>query len=73
MLAAKLPLHLFEDFMRISHHDQPLEEEAAIVEDVHKAQHDARGVIRGVTLEDGTAELGRGPPAPTFAEEYGET
>lgn len=73
MLAAKLPLHLFEEFMSISHHEAPLDEERAIVEEVEKQQHATRGVIGKITLEQGTAELGKGPAPPTFAAEFDET
>jgi hypothetical protein len=73
MLAAKLPLHLYEDFMRISHHEQPLEEEAAITEEVRKQQEANRGAIGALTFEEGTAALGHGPAPPVFANEFGET
>lgn len=73
MLAAKLPLHLYETYMRISHHDQPMEEEAGIVSETLKQQEETRGVIGRVTLEEGMAELGTGPAPPVFAEEFGET
>src|ERR1044072_900198 len=72
MLAFKLPLHLYETYMTISHHDQPLEEEGSIVSEVqkHEAQLDS-GVGR-ITMEEGTAALGKGPAPPVFADEFGE-
>ncbi len=73
MLAAKLPLDLYESYMAISHYEQPLEEEGAIVENVLKEAEKTHGMIGNVKLEDGTAQLGKGPGAPRFAEEYGET
>lgn len=73
MLAAKLPLDLYESYMSISHHEQPLEEEGAIVENVLKEAEKTHGFIGSVKLEDGTAQLGKGPRAPRFADEFGET
>lgn len=73
MLAAKLPLHLYEDYMAISHYEQPLEEEGAIVAEVLKQAEATHGLIGNVKLEEGTAQLGKGPGAPRFAEEFGES
>lgn len=73
MLAAKLPLNDYEDYMTISHHEQPLEEERAIVEEALKQQEATHGLIGGVKLYDGTAQLGKGPAPPKFADEFGET
>jgi hypothetical protein len=73
MLAAKLPLQLYEDYMTISHHEQPLEEEGAIVAEVLKQAEATHGFVGKVKLEDGTAQLGKGPRAPRFADEFGET
>jgi hypothetical protein len=73
MLAAKLPLQLYQDYMTISHHEQPLEEESAIVAEVLKQQEATHGAVGGVQLLDGTAQLGKGPAAPVFATEFGES
>lgn len=73
MLAAKLPLELYESYMTISHHEQPLEEEGAIIENVLKEAEKTHGFISGVNLESGTAQLGKGPAAPRFADEFGES
>lgn len=73
MLAAKLPLALYEDYMTISHHEQPLEEEGAILAEVMKQQAETQGLIGGVQLFGGTAQLGKGPAPPRFADEFGET
>jgi len=73
MLAAKIPLDLFETYMSISHHEEPLAEEAAIVAEVLKQAEATGGLIGKVKLEDGTAQLGKGPAAPRFAEEFGES
>jgi hypothetical protein len=73
MIALKLPLHLYEEYMTISHHEQPLEEERGIVEAAMEKQQQSRGVIGEISLEDGTAGLGKGPAPPTFAEVMGES
>jgi hypothetical protein len=73
MLAAKLPLSLYEDYMSISHYEQPLEEEGAILEHVLREAEKTHGMIGNVKLEDGTAQLGKGPGAPRFADEFGES
>jgi hypothetical protein len=73
MLAAKLPLHLYEEFMTISHHEQPLEEEQAIIEEVMKQQEATQGMVGSVTLYGGTAQLGKGPAPPRFADEFSES
>jgi len=73
MIAMKLPLPLYEAYMTISHHEQPLEEESAIVAEVMKQQEAASGFIGSVQLFGGTAQLGKGPaPPPSFASEFGE-
>lgn len=74
MLAAKLPLHLFEAYMAISHHEQPLEEEASILAEVMKQQSETQGLVGSVQLFGGTAQLGKGPVTPPrFADEFGES
>lgn len=73
MLAAKIPLSLYEDYMTISHHEQPIEEEGAILAEVMKQQEATQGLIGNVQLYGGTAQLGKGPAPPKFAEEFGET
>lgn len=73
MLAMKLPLHLYESYMAISHHEQPLEEESAILAEVMKQQEATQGMVASVKLYEGTAQLGKGPaPPPSFASEFGE-
>lgn len=72
MIAAKLPLDLYQAYMAISHHEQPLEEESAIVAEVLKQAEGANGLIGSVKLEGGTAQLGKGPAVPRFADEFGE-
>ena len=72
MIAAKLPLHLYERYMAISHHEEPLSQEGLILAEVMKQADASRGAIRGVQLEEGMEELGKGPAPPVFADEFGE-
>jgi hypothetical protein len=73
MLAFKLPLHLYETYMGISHHYQPLEEEGSIVSEAMKQQEQSEGVIGQLNMEEGTAALGKGPAPPVFADEFNES
>jgi len=71
MLAFKLPLELYEQYMRINHHEQPLAEEeklSASIRAMHKA---SKGAVE-LELEDGTAALGVAPDPPPFARQTGE-
>lgn len=72
MIAAKLPLDLYQEYMKYTHHERPLEEEQGI-----KAQIDqARDALpKGVKLTegDGTRELGKDPGAPDFGRLQGDS
>lgn len=77
MLAAKLPLNLYEAYMREAHYEQPLREEEklnAATEDVlMKTQSMAKSRRTSLTKEDGSEELGRdAPQVPSFAVEAGD-
>lgn len=77
MVAFKLPLHLYEAYMKHAHHDEPLREEGKLKDaiDAARAQMDQDGLLkRGVTLieEEGNAELGKDPGAPRFSRLTGE-
>lgn len=76
MIAFKLPLELYEQYMRINHHEQPLEEERALSSQLREIEAEMnaaakRGTI-SLELEDGTAALGVAPEPPPFAEQTGE-
>lgn len=75
MLAFKLPLHLYEAYMRELHHAQPLAEEEKLREAERAAQESARQVNRNARLEaeEGTATLGQAPEPPPFADAYNES
>lgn len=76
MIAFKLPLELYEQYMYINHHEQPLEEEKALSSQLREMEAEMnaetkRGKV-SLILEDGTAALGVAPEPPPFAEQTGE-
>jgi len=77
MIAFKLPLHLYEAYMRHSHHEVPLAEERKLraVKD-HMREEMAQQASRGAEIiieeEEGTKALGQDPGAPVFGELHGE-
>ena len=75
MIAFKLPMHLYERYMREVHHDQPLAEEEKLAAATQMAQESASQLSRrpvSFELEDGMGDLGQSPDAPSFAETLGE-
>jgi len=75
MLAFKLPLYLYEEYMRINHHDAPLSEEEKLSSQIRAMESEMKQASRGAVeleLEDGTAELGKAPAPPPFAQQTGE-
>lgn len=70
MLAFKLPIHLYEQYMRELHHTQPLAEEVKLAEAARQADEQAKQVNARASLvaEPGTAQLGRAPEPPPFSE-----
>jgi hypothetical protein len=78
MIAFKLPMHLYEAYMREAHHIQPLyeEEKLSSVLDVirEEAAMAAKSGSRGIKfeMEDGMAELGQDLDPGSFAENLGE-
>jgi len=76
MIAFKLPLELYEQYMRINHHEQPLSEEEKLSSQIRAMEAEMnqatkRGSI-SLELEDGTAALGVAPEPPPFAIASGE-
>ena len=72
MIAAKLPLHLYEAYMREVHHDAPLREQEAIYNNAlvvgeQAAQAAKRGgSLKPPVVEGGTEGLGSAREAPIF-------
>lgn len=75
MLAAKLPLHLYDAFMREVHFEQPRREEEAIYTKAQEANEQAAqaarrgGGLKGPLIEPGTQELGQARDAPSFIDQ----
>lgn len=76
MVAFKLPLHLYEAYMKENHYTQPNYEEEKLVIAQRQAEEQASQLSRrpiNFELEDGQAELGQGPePLTPFSETLGE-
>jgi len=68
MLAFKLPLDLYERYMRMAHHDMPLEEEEKLVDTAEFLQQQARQSGAHVTMGDGLAGLAEKKRTPTFSQ-----
>ena len=75
MVAFKLPIHLYEEYMRINHHEQPLSEEEKLSAQIRAMEAEMNAASKGAVeleLEDGTAALGVAPEPPPFASQTGE-
>lgn len=78
MVAAKVPLHLYEAFMRANHYEAPMQEEEAIYTEAmgvsEAAQQSARrgGKMKAPIIEVGTQELGQPREVPTFSSDEDE-
>lgn len=76
MVAFKLPIHLYEAYMKQNHYDAPNYEEEKLTTATRDAEEQASQLSRKAVsfeLEDGQAELGSGPePLAPFAETLGE-
>tara|TARA_R110002126_G_scaffold55928_6_gene149902 strand:+ start:5753 stop:6328 length:576 start_codon:yes stop_codon:yes gene_type:complete len=69
MVAFKLPIHLYEAYMKEAHHTAPLAEEEALNEARRMAEQDASAMARkpiSFELEEGQAEMGTVPEPPSF-------
>lgn len=76
MVAYKLPLHLYEAYMREAHHVQPLMEEQAIRDARQAAEEEASSVAKNPVsfeLEEGMDDLGEAPEAPSFEDTLTDT
>lgn len=75
MVAFKLPMTLYESYMRETHHDQPLAEEEKLVTATKDKQQEMNALTRSpviIEAESGQQELGVAPEPPSFAETLGE-
>lgn len=75
MVAAKIPIHLYEAFMREVHFDAPLREEESIYNSAMQVNEQAAqaakrgGRMKGPIIEAGTQDLGQAREAPSFSDE----
>lgn len=78
MVAFKLPMYLYEMYMKEAHHDRPLSEEQMLVPDPERFRELAgqAGVKRPkavkITVEEGSAALGQDLTPPPFGVMSGE-
>jgi hypothetical protein len=78
MIAFKIPLRLYEQYMRESHHIQPAYEEGKLRQQIEEAEEDLASQGLGkhkvrITEEEGNAELGKARKAPRFRDLHGES
>lgn len=66
MLAFKLPLDLYERFMRESHHNMPQEEEEKLTDTAEFLQQQARSQGAHVSVGDGLSEIAEDKRKPQF-------
>lgn len=59
MLAFKLPISLYEKFMREAHHEAPLREEEKLTDTAEFLEQQARASKSKLTIGDGNAEIGQ--------------
>jgi len=68
MLAFKLSNALYERYMRMAHHDMPLEEEEKLTDTAEFLQQQARQAGSHITLGDGLSTLAEKKKSPTFVD-----
>lgn len=68
MVLFKLPMRLYEMYMKEAHHDGPLKEEDKLRAVLEVIAEQARAKGADVEVGDGTATLGKGPRRPMFQE-----
>lgn len=78
MIAFKLPLRLFKQYMTEAHHTQPAYEEGKLRQAVEAAQEslESQGLGRRrvrIEEEEGNAELGKARKTPNFARMHDES
>ncbi len=62
MLAFKLPMSLYQKFMTIAHHDEPLRQQEGIVANVDMLKQQAQELEGNLVEGDGISELRRSAP-----------
>ena len=59
MLAFKLPISLYDKYMREAHHDAPLREEEKLTDTADFLENQARASKSRLTMGDGNKEIGQ--------------
>jgi len=59
MLAFKLPMSLYQKYMREAHHDAPLREEEKLTDTAEFLEQQAKASKSRILVEEGTAEIGQ--------------
>jgi seryl-tRNA(Sec) selenium transferase len=59
MLAFKLPISLYEKYMKEAHHDAPLREEEKLSDTAEFLEQQARTSKSRLTMGDGNMEIGQ--------------
>jgi len=68
MVAAKLPMELYELYMTEAHHTQPLREEERLRAIIDVIEQEAARKKARIEVEEGSRQLGRRTPKPKFAD-----
>ena len=68
MLAFKLPIALYDQYMMIAHHTMPLDEEQKLQETAEYIREEAQRLGANVAVGDGLQELRKPVATPTFAD-----
>lgn len=66
MVAAKIPLELYEVYMTEVHHTQPLEQEGKLRNVIDVIEREAAGKKARLDIEEGSRQLGRNTPRAKF-------
>ncbi len=66
MIAAKIPLELYEVYMTEVHHTQPLQEEGKLRNVIDVIEQEASRKKARLDIEEGSRQLGRNTPRPKF-------
>lgn len=67
MIALKLPLDLYQLYMREAHHAEPRRQEEIITVEADRIAAEARGQGADIIEDDGLADIRRSRPAPNFS------
>jgi hypothetical protein len=72
MIAAKIPLDLWNQYMAINHHERPMDEAGKMKRTADSANEELAGSGARVLASAGAREMAQDPGAPDFRRMYGE-